>query len=787
MPTDLKKRQFYDTHYTIEAKIRESHEFLHNARTMHPTMNTMCRRLFHKPAHAVSVTAVVLVLLSGSFVRANASDDLASLNEAQQDAVMRLCTPSQFLEGPQAFRDCLLQKVDEVQNNTDVQFSALSGLALDEQHVIQRFCSPSESSLSSPTYLKCAGTQLLQLEDEPQPDLADIAEHEQYAITQQCFDSASPVGARDYRVCVNNAIETLETLPAAVFTDQSITARNNIELECSRNTSNVSNYRQCLLDTLGIEFTTEQDTSARELVDTDSPPSLESPESPEPSEAQEQPGNTSEPIASESLDAVSPNDTTEPTTAFVDPIATPDKMRSTYWIAAVAALAIALMIMGLWFRRRLAKGRSMSQLITSSSSGEPFKHDPEKNSPIRPDLKPFANDTVNHSDNVVDLELVRQTQGTAKTPDLGSPDLVTIDPRTSDFATPDPGTPDLASPGTPDLATPDPGTPDLATPDPGTPHLATPDPGAHDLATPDPNTPHLATPDPGTPDLATPDPNTPDLATPDLSPPDLKTLVQEESTQSEPDTHEPIENTIPLPRPLPRDRGRFAAWLGTLPEDLQQENAIGLLVYWIAYADDRYDPALKKRIFQLQDPDDKDLIKRWAFKKDAVAFVDAIQYLQSHTYAQQREQIVSLLLALLVDERALTPIQNILLRFIADSFGILKASLSRMFNQAYGGIMPAIPRPDKVIWWEKVDTEQKLRWDARALLSESDQIRYRVLLGQPLYEKLDLESVAASYQRAIKRCELKQASELGDWERSLLDLKRARFEVARKFLMDSAT
>ena len=238
---------------------------------------------------------------------------------------------------------------------------------------------------------------------------------------------------------------------------------------------------------------------------------------------------------------------------------------------------------------------------------------------------------------------------------------------------------------------------------------------------------------------------------------------------------------------MPIDRGRFAAWLDTLPEDLQQENAIGLLVYWIAYADDRYDPALKKRIFQLHDPDDKDLIKRWAFKKDAVAFVDAIQYLQSHTYAQQREQIISLLLALLVDERALTPIQNILLRFIADSFGILKASLGRMFNQAYGDIMPAIPRPDKVIWWEKVDTEQKLRWDARALLSQPDQIRYRVLLGQPLYEKLDLESVAASYQRAIKRCELKQASELGDWERSLLDLKRARFEVARKFLMDSAT
>ena len=189
----------------------------------------------------------------------------------------------------------------------------------------------------------------------------------------------------------------------------------------------------------------------------------------------------------------------------------------------------------------------------------------------------------------------------------------------------------------------------------------------------------------------------------------------------------------------------------------------------------------------MHDPDDKDLIKRWAFKKDAVAFSDAIMYLQSHTYAQQREQIVSLLMALLVDERALTPIQNILLRFIADSFGIDKASLSMMYHQAYGSAMPAIPRPDKVAWWNKVDTEQKLRWDARALLSQSDQIRYRVLLGQPLLEKLELGSVAASYQRAIERCEIKQVSELGDWERSLLDLKRTRFEIAGASLMDIAT
>ena len=701
---------------------------------MHLTMNNMCRRHFHKPAHAVLIAAGVLVLVAASLVRVHASDGLELLNEAQQDAVMRLCSPSQFLEGPQAFRDCLLQRVAEVQNNTDVQFSALSGLALDEQHVIQRFCSSSQSSLSSPTYLACAGTQLLQLEDEPQPNLADIAQHEQYAITQQCFASASLAGAREYRACVNNAIETLETLPPAIFTDQSITARNTIQLECTQNTNSAGDYRRCLLDTLGIEFTPERDTSAQEPDEIDGPATAEA------SETQRQSGeDTSEPIAPEIADTAPLNDLTEPATASNEEIAPPDTVRPAFWIALLVALAIPLIILGLWLRRRSARGGSRSQPATSTTSGVVRETLTEQSSPIRPNLKPFTNDTVDHSDKTVDLKkLVRQTQENVRSPDLSTQDLDTQDLSTQDLDTQDLSTQDL---GTQDLSATETNTQDLSTPD---------------FATSDPAAPFL------------------DRA---------------ESTQNGPDSHEQIEKTIPIqqPRVLPKDRGRFSTWLGTLPADYQQENAIGLLLYWIAYADDRYDPALKKRIFQLHDPDDKDLIKRWAFKKDAVAFSDAIRHLQSHTYTQQREQIVNLLMALLVDEMALTPVQNILLRFVADSFGILKTSLSRMYHQAYGDVMPAIPRPDKVIWWEKIDAEQKLRWDARALLSQSDQVRYRVLLGQPLYDKLDLSSVVESYRRAIRRCELEQASELGDWERSLLDLKRARFEAARKHLMDIAT
>ena len=403
-------------------------------------MNTMCRSNFKKSAHAVLMAVLALVFATVPFVRVSASEGLASLNEAQQDAVMRLCTPSQFLVGPQAFRDCLLQKVEEVQNNTDVQFSALSGLALDEQHVIQRFCSSSESSLSSPIYLKCAGTQLSQLEDEPQPSLADIAPHEQYAITQQCFDSASTAGARDYRACVNNAIDTLAKLPAAVFTHQSTTARNTIELECSRNTSSASDYRECLLDTLGVESTSVQDISDQTPDETDSNSTSE------PSVAPEQPGSTSDPIASETVDSASLTDSTEPTIAAPVPSATLDKMRPAYWAAAAIFLTIPLILMGLWFRRRSARSRFISQLKTTSVPGEALESHPEENTPIRPDLKPFVNDTVDHTEKTVDLKLVRQTPETVSAPDLSTPE-----------------------PSTPEPSKPEPSTPDLSTPEPSTP------------------------------------------------------------------------------------------------------------------------------------------------------------------------------------------------------------------------------------------------------------------------------------------------------------------------------
>ena len=231
----------------------------------------------------------------------------------------------------------------------------------------------------------------------------------------------------------------------------------------------------------------------------------------------------------------------------------------------------------------------------------------------------------------------------------------------------------------------------------------------------------------------------------------------------------------------------FAEWLNNFQKNQQQEFAIEFLIYWMAYADNRYDPTLKQRVFEMKNPDIPNLIKRWVFMKDANAFADAIGFLQSHTSPQQRRQIINLLMALLVNENALTPAQNNLLRFFADAFGIGKTELNVQFNSAYGQLMPEVPRPDKISWWDQITSEQKLRWDARAAAKQPNHIRCRIALGQPLKGELEQESVNKSFTLAMNRCANERVNTLGEREMSLLATQRKKFASARSTLLELMT
>lgn len=228
----------------------------------------------------------------------------------------------------------------------------------------------------------------------------------------------------------------------------------------------------------------------------------------------------------------------------------------------------------------------------------------------------------------------------------------------------------------------------------------------------------------------------------------------------------------------------FENWLSSATPQRRREMCSELLILTMAYTDNRFDPELKKRIFESKERDAGTLIKRWAFKHDSQALAYAIRVFQTDTNGDQRSQFIDLLMALLVTENALTPVQNNFLRFLSDAFGMGREQLERQYLRAFGEQMPSMPRPDKLTWWEPIDEETLFRWDAQTVALQPTKIRYLVLLGLPLQGKLDQESMLASYRRAVGRCHRERVNQLGEFEQELLTTRRKQFELARDALME---
>lgn len=228
----------------------------------------------------------------------------------------------------------------------------------------------------------------------------------------------------------------------------------------------------------------------------------------------------------------------------------------------------------------------------------------------------------------------------------------------------------------------------------------------------------------------------------------------------------------------------FENWMSSASPSRRREMCSEFLILTMAYTDNRFDPELKKRIFKTKERDANTLIKRWAFKHDSQALAYAIRVFQIDTDKEQRTQFIDLLMALLVTENALTPIQNNFLRFLADAFGIRREQLERQYLRAFDAQMPSVPRPDKLIWWESIQEETLFRWDAQSVALQPTKIRYLVLLGLPLHGKLNQELMLASYRRAVRRCQRERVNQLGEFEQELLNTRRKQFEMARDALME---
>ena len=236
-------------------------------------------------------------------------------------------------------------------------------------------------------------------------------------------------------------------------------------------------------------------------------------------------------------------------------------------------------------------------------------------------------------------------------------------------------------------------------------------------------------------------------------------------------------------------RSRFGRWLLEASPDLRRQHAIEFLVYWMAYGDERYDVGARRALLERDDVealDPHERIKRHVLERDTAAFADTLLSLQRDTGAVERVQVLDLLMALLVADRAMTPVQNTLLRFVADAFGIPAETLNERHEFAFDAPLPPLPRPDLPAWWEGVEPGLPIRWNARALAALDEREQHRVRLGLPLDRKIADRRVVESFRRAARRCRPGRFDALGERERALVERQLARYDEARSALLGEA-
>lgn len=241
------------------------------------------------------------------------------------------------------------------------------------------------------------------------------------------------------------------------------------------------------------------------------------------------------------------------------------------------------------------------------------------------------------------------------------------------------------------------------------------------------------------------------------------------------------EGAIPAAIPL----SAFGRWIESNGERRRLELAIEFLIYWMAYGDERYEPETRVRLLADggDDGDPHDLIKRRVLEQDIDAFADTVRWIQRNASELQRIQILDLLMVLLVSDRAMSPLQNTLLRFLSDAFGIGDAALEERHEIAFGRPMPALPRVDLMAWWNRVGEDEPLCWDARTVMQLDPLDQYRSQLGLPMTGSLDEAQIVEGFRWAARRCHPHRFDALGDRERSLAERQFSKFEEARDRLL----
>ena len=769
---------------------------------------------------------LVLILLVASFSnRAIAAEALSELPTDAQEDIKTVCLPVQYQEGANAYRQCVDKEVNAYTGKASAPATQLS---FDDKYAIQQACSNAGTN-TSPSYRICVRQQVAELNAQPAPVTDDLSDDEQYALQQTCFEAQSRLGAGPYRRCINRALDELRQLPAANFTGLSQVAQNGIQLRCSANHQNVVEYRKCLIEAVG-GVTASTTTAARTIVQQQREPAVSVDTSTTASVSV---------IADNTTDSASkPADTTVATIAAASTNES-NNNASLALVNTTKTLANGDLVRALPEQKATILPDTEAVALTNRSPASSTST-AAATSTLDSDADGSNDDVVApESENAGDVSSIEETQpadlrdravdawtqlkstvlaleGINRTIVLSAlalPLLLILGwallrkrrDHNDDYASLQ------HNAGLADRVHPNYNTDEheqlkkrldaeadefFSTinaegiyEDPANSYGnsnsvamrasrngSSPDTGA--VTEPVKNA-RQATSAREFDEIF--EPQRPATSSDSSAATRIATKPQIAAAAA---IHKGFsENGDDSSLSKAADRGAFATWLASVDSDDQLSYAIEFLIYWIAYGDERYDPALKEVLFQLQEPDDRDLIKRWVLKHDVIAFRDAINWLQNNADSVQRRQIVDLLMVVLVNERALTPVQNTMLRFIGDAFGIGNADLDSQYREAFGAAMAPLPRVDKPKWWQRQHETSSLRWDARAAAAETLDVQYRIRLGLELDGPIDEEAVVKGFRRAVRRCHPDRFDALTERERELAEMQFEKFEDARDYLL----
>jgi len=716
---------------------------------------------------------LLVVVLNGFAITAYAQSARSALSDlplAVRDDIARVCLPVQYRDGAAAYRTCVKdeiasrEQVNPVTKAQDLR-DLTTNLSFDDRYAIQQACqSNAQDSLA------CTKKQIQALTALPTPDLDQLTTDEHYVMQQTCFNAQSTQGAAAYRQCQLSEIQSVVAIAAPDFSGLNSVDRNALQLRCSANSSNVADYRNCLRKGASNDVNTNTTVAANAVAK--STQAVTQP-------AQSAPSSTATQVVTV-RPATNQSDTSE---------------------AGITNRAST--------RPRLILPPSDNGDISTVEAIEPAADAVAVTRP-EPELPTPAATVLNDDANVVAVSASADVvQAIAPEPVIEVESFDAQSESNSDTET----TTDAQSNTSNADTTPE----------------ATEATGASDLGAQliERFTAFRTSAVESFLNLSQQGKlllgalvampialwvllrgrgrrrRNRDYDDSEYSRQDLRRRVH--SSVIDDDDHDPISAswaeeadtlfedtpTIKVDRPVEatnkpiynKPAPGMAGWLQSQPKEDQQSLAIEFLVYWMAYGDERYEPSLKHRIFQDRDPSVHDIVKRWVLKEDIHAFADVVEWLQRNTTNVQKEQIVRMLMALLINGNSPTPVQITLLRFLSDVFYLDKPNLDELFEADFGMTLPAIARVDRMAWWQRQAPGSVALWDARAL-NASDQItRYAAQLG--VDGEARAEHVEAAYERSVARCDSSRFDHLGQREHQLLAGRCARLVEARDELLEA--